>query len=301
MSDFQLTSEQIQEIGLSEEQAAKILEVGKETFSSYQKSIDDKIKLEGNQYAEGILSGAAKLVEDKTGISREQGEKLADYLQRTSSTHLETRQKEIDALKADYQKKIEGVKDGAELQKQLEAYQKKVAELEPLKDIATKFDEVNTKYSALKINTAFSKAMPKIPEGVNEFEKKARLDEVTKEILSKFDIDFDDKGEAIARDKENAFSIKPLKDLLSTNESIKAMIESAGGDGANKKGFGGNPPANGKKIDGVPFEVNDKMTSEDRSKAINEHLDKEGVQKLSSERAKRFAELNKKILEGLRK
>lgn len=297
--EFELSEENVKELGLNEEQVGKLKTIGSETVANIQKSLDEKYKHEANTHAEGILSGAAKLVEEKTGIKRNQGEKIGNYLERTGTSFFEDKQKEIDSLKSDYEKKIEGVKDGSKLKDELETYQKRLAELEPLAGFKEKYDEVNTKYSSLKIETAFSKALPKIPETINQFEKKARLDEVRNEILSKFEIEFNEKNEPVAVDKENKFSQKPLSELLLSNESIKAMVESSDDGGGNPKGFGGKPKGENLKIDGVPFEVTKEMTSNERSKAIKEYLEKKGVHHLSSNYSKQFMDLNAKILKGL--
>jgi hypothetical protein len=302
--EFELTEDQVKDLALSEEQLAKVVDLGKTTVATIAKSLDDKYKEEANKNAEGILTGAAKLVEQKTGIARNQGEKLADYLERTGQSYFTEKETQLEKLKKEYEEKIEGVKDGAKLKLELEKYQKRVAELEPINteytELKTKFDTIDSEYSTLKINTAFDKAMPKIPEGVNEFEKKARLDAARNEILTNFDLKFDDKGVPYAVNKSNEFDKKPLSEVLAANESIKAMIDAAKKDD-NKGGFGGTPKGDNVKIDGVPFEVTDKMTSEERTNAIREYLEKQGVSKISVDYAKRFAELNSKILAGLKK
>jgi hypothetical protein len=296
--EFELNEDQVKDLGLNEEQVTKIKSIGSESIANIQKTLDEKYKNEANTHAEGILSGAAKLVQEKTGIERNKGEKLADYFNRTGTSFLEEKQKSLDTLKAEYEEKIKGVKDGSKLKDELETYQKKVAELEPLKEFKEKYEEVNGKYSTLKIETAFSKALPKIPESINQFEKKARLYEVRKEILSKFDIEFDENNEPIAFDKENKFNRKPLSELLSDNESIKAMIDSTD-EKEGVKGFGGKPKGDPLKIEGVPFEVTKEMTSSDRAKAIRDYLTKKGISTISPEYSKQFSELNTKILKGL--
>ena len=296
--EFELNEDQVKDLGLNEEQVTKIKSIGSESIANIQKTLDEKYKSEANTHAEGILTGAAKLVEEKTGIERNKGEKLADYFNRTGTSFLEEKQKGLETLKAEYEEKIKGVKDGSKLKEELETYQKKVAELEPLAEFKDKYEEVNGKYSTLKIETAFSKALPKIPDTVNQFEKKARLNDVRKEILSKFDIELDENGEPMAFDKENKFNRKPLSELLSDNESIKAMIDSAD-DKGGAKGFGGKQKGDPLKIDGVPFEVTKEMTSSDRAKAIREYLTKKGVSTISPEYSKQFSELNTKILKGL--
>lgn len=299
---FELNQEVAKELELSEEQVTRINEFGKNIITDYQKSVDDELKESGNKYAEGILQGAVSPTEEATGLKREKGEKIADYFKRTGESYLTSklseREKEIDALKNDYEEKIKGVKDGSKLKEELDEFKKKVAELEPLKEFKEKYEDVSNKFTTMKTENAFNNSLPKIPENVNQYEKKAKLNEVKTEILNKFDIEFDDDGVAFAVDKDNNFKKHKLSDLLETNETIKSMIDSAdsGADG-KKKGFDGKPHTT-EKIEGVPFDVPKNAGVNERSKLIAEHLTKKGISKSSDEWTLNFKDLNAKILKA---
>ena len=299
---FELNEEVAKELELNEEQVSKINEFGKNVITDYQKEVDNSLKEKGNTYAEGILSGAVKPTEEATGIQREKGEKIADFFKRAGETYLpqklSQREKEIESLKNDYEEKIKGVKDGSKLKEELDSFKQKVAELEPLSEFKDKFEEVNSKYISLRDNTAFDKSMPKIPESINEYEKKAKISNVKKEILANFDIQYDDDGVPFAVDKENDFKKQKLSDLLQSNETIKSMIDSAD-DGKNSKGKGfDGKPHKTYKIDGVPFEVPKDADVNERSRLIADHLTKKGVSKSSDEWKDSFSLLNAKILKA---
>jgi hypothetical protein len=295
--EFEIKEDLAKEIGLNDDQIQRIKTYGKDYIADLHKSWDDKVKQEGNQYAEGILSGAAKLVEEKTGVNRKQGEKLADFFSRTGETYLTTKQQELDQLKSSYEEKIKGVKDGDKLAAELESYQKKVAELEPLQEYKSKYDELLGQHLTLKETTAFTSIKPRFPEGINEYEAEAKWNQFVSSVKEKYTIEMVD-GKALAVDKENKYKQKDLSELVKENQELTDLLSKDGNKGNDgKAGFQAKPNPT-TKIDGVPFEVPVKADSTTRANLIREYLVKQGVSTISDDYAKRFKELNDKILNG---
>ncbi len=71
---MEFTTEQITEIGLSEEQVTKVQEATATHEAELKHGWDGK----ANDDAEKIIQGAANKVEELTGIKREQGQKGLD-------------------------------------------------------------------------------------------------------------------------------------------------------------------------------------------------------------------------------
>lgn len=294
---FKINEEISKELELNEDQVEKLNAYGSDTVADLQKSWDDKLKEDGNKYAEGILSGAADKVQKETGIERQQGEKLADYFARSGQSFLSDKQKALDDMKGEYEEKIKGVKDGSKLKEELDTYKSKVAELEESAGYKDKFESLNQEHLSLKKQMAYSSIRPNFPETANKYEVDAKWNEFVKGIEENFKIE-NVEGTWKAIDKENEYKQKDLAELVKENEAIQSLLEAE--ESGKTKGFNGKP-ASVKKIEGLPFEVPTGATSAELSKLINEHLDKQGISKTDGARAKRFAELHKTAKEGLAK
>jgi hypothetical protein len=71
---------------------------------------------------------------------------------------------------------------------------------------------------------------------------------------------------------------------------------------AGRQQKGANSKQGGEQtLDGIPFALPANPSSEDISKAINEHLDKQGMSKTAKERTKAFMDMNTKVREALTK
>lgn len=289
--DF-LTQEIIEKVGLTEEQLATIKPLGDSYIADLKKGWDGK----ANTDAEGILNGAATKIADVTKVTRNQGEKIAEYIVRAGNEHLATKQIEVENAKAQYEQKLNDFKgddatkselDAAKVK--LDAAQKRLAEVEPLLDKANKYDELATKYDTMKIQTAFSSVKPSFSAESNQYEVKAKWQEFVDSIQAKYNVEMVD-GEAMCVDKENQYSTFKLADLVAADENIKTLTL-----GRQQQGSGAKQ-AKTTKIDGVPFEINKESTNPEKYAAIAEHLvSKEGLNKISKEYSTRFAELKSKI------
>jgi len=293
---MELTQEQITEIGLSEEQLPKLKTVIETHVADLKKEWDGK----ANENAEKIIDGAAKSVESLTGIPRMQGQKVADYLKETSTKYfddtkisLQKKEQELDrklkegggdaALKAE----LEQVKSSLDTLKQKEA---QFADWEK-NDYKGKYEETTQKMTQMEQKVAFSNVKPSFPDTVNQYEAKAKWDEFQKNTLEKYHIRLNEENEPIGIDKQNEYKTVKLADLVKADKVISELAK-----GRAATGLGSGQKQN-TTVEGVPFEVPENATSEERSKAIKEYLT--GTLSLaitSTEYAKKFAEYNAKLL-----
>lgn len=261
------------------------------------KVADIKKEFEGtaNANAEKIIEGAVKSTEESTGVKREIGEKNADYLKRVGSVYLYNLKSELEQAKAEYQTKLKDFKgDEAtanelkEAKDALDKAKQTLADYDSVKEKANKYEEVVEQLSGLKLQTAFQSVKPNFPDNVNTYEAKAKWDEFTKSIKEKYTIELVD-GEAICKDKENEYKTTKLKDLVVNDAELSKLLQ-----GRQQQGIGARQ-VDFKKVDGVPFDVPNNATNEERSKLIKEYLVAQGIGLTTPEYSKKFAELNTKI------
>jgi hypothetical protein len=292
-----ITDEVKTSLGLSEEQINGLTPLYTDHFANKQKEWDNK----ANENAEGILNGAVSKIVEVTKVTRNQGEKVADYIVRANETHLSTLKTELETAKSDYAQKLKDFKGDdatkAELQKakdELDKAKQTLANFDEIKAKADKYDETSQALSGLKLQVAFQGVKPNFPDTVNPYEAKAKWDEFVKGVQDKYTIELVD-GEAVCKDKENEYKTAKLSDLVSTNEDLTKLLQ-----GRQQTGAGGKPIEK-TKIDGVPFEVPKNATTDERSTAIKEYLLKGGIAVTSPDYSQKFAELNTKIIEGSKK
>ncbi len=293
---MELSKEFIEENKLSDDQVTAITDFGKGQVAELQKQWDTK----ANDNAQKILDGVVSSTHEKTGfkLERNQGEKHADYLVRYSTSFLESKKSEVDSLKADYEQKLKDFKGGDALQSELDAARskldeamKKYADYDDLKEKAAKAEEYGKELSGLKLEVAFNGVRPNFPDTVNPYEAKAKWEDFKKSVLEKNKIELVD-GEPMVVDKENQYKTSKLSDLVTKDETLQALLK-----GREQKGPGGEP-VDLEEIEGVPFKVPKDADAVTRSKLIKEQLAKDGIGGTHPDYAKKFGELNKKILEA---
>jgi hypothetical protein len=296
-----LTPEIITAKGLTPDQVTAVNEILSNDIADVKKTYDGK----ANSDAEAILEGAAKVVETKTGITREKGQKVADYITLAAEKHIEgkfasektaiqKKQTELDELIRTGAGDAALKKKNEELQTAFDNLQKKEAEFDRVNN--GKFEELYTNLlgenKTLKQKTGFNSVKPVFPDTVNKYEVAAKWKSFEDDFLAKYDMELLD-GEYIGVSKENKHKTVKLADLVSKNEEIKSLLS-----GVQNKGTGANPKGNVKLKD-VPFELPEKATPAERQKAIKDYLVNElKLNPITSEYAKKFAEFNSKILEG---
>lgn len=294
-----LTKEIIENNNLTDDQVSAINAHIVTGDADIKKEFDGK----ANQDAQNILSGAATAVTKITGVALGQGQKIAEFFESAGATYVENQltveRKELGDKKLEYEQKI---KDGGSghLQKdlddvnfKLESLQQKEATFNELieGDYKTKYDDLVTSNSSLKITNAFTSVKPTFPETVNKFEADARFREWKNSVLEGFTIEFDDNGDPIAIDKNNKFMTKKLSELLDADKNISVLME-----GRKQQGTG-HQPGGVKKIDNVPFDVPEDKSK--RSQAITDYLvTTEKLKTTDPNFGRRFGELNVLIKQG---
>lgn len=290
-----ITEEVAKELNLTPEQVSAI-NPKIETHINDQKQEWGKVN---NENAEGIISGAAESVAKKYGFEekRNQGEKAADYFGRVSEKAFATQKAEVDRLKTEYDQKLKDFKGDdatkAELDKakaDLDLAKQTFADYDTHKEKSTKYDDLSQKYSSMKLEVAYSKVKPNFPDTVNQYEADAKWKEFIKGVEEKNNIELVD-GVPMAIDKENQYKTSKLSDLVNADVNISALL-------AGRQQGGTNTTVINVKVEGLPFDVPEtaKKDSAERAKIIREQLTKEGVDHLSEDGTKKFAEYNKKIL-----
>jgi len=294
---MEFTAEQITEMGLSEEQAGKLKTVTSAFEADLKQSWDGK----ANENAEKIIQGAADKVQLITGIQREGGQKLGDYLSFASENYFKGQKSALQQKEQELERKIKEGGGDATLKSQLE---KVNGELDLLKqkeakfsdyetnDYKGKYEAVTTQMTAMELKVAFANVKPAFPDTVNQYEAKAKWKEFQDALLTTHNIKLNEDGEPIAIDKANEYKITKLSDLVQNDKSISELIK-----GRQATGLGSQGKQN-IKVEGVPFEIPDNATPEERNKAIKEYLT--GTLALavtSKEYAIKYAEFNTKLLE----
>lgn len=296
---MEFSKEFIEQHGLNENQVNAISgHVEKEYLPNLKKEWDGK----ANADAEGILDGAVRYAQEKTGVEleREKGEKAGDYFKRLTDTYtssqLSLKEKELEDRKKEIEDKLKNFKGSDELKGQLETLKaendkhlKALAELEPLKGLDEKYRQATDELTDLQKRVAYNGVKPNFPEEVNKYEAKAKWDEFVKATEEKNTIEIDKDNEAWAVDKENHHKRVKLSELVGQDENIKTLLQ------GRQQGGTGAKPANLKEVEGVPFKVPENATSSEKTKLVKDHLIKVGVEVSSDEYTKKFTELYAKV------
>lgn len=292
---MELTTEIIEANSLSAEQVTAI-----NTLISSSSTADEvaEIKKEyggkANEQAEGILTGASKAIAELTNVPRNQGEKVADYMARSFNVLSSEGNEALKVKQLEYEDKVKNFKGDPEVAKQildlkdkLDGLQKKEAEYDTLLGSG-----VQDKYNALKEKTAaqdkliaFNGVKPTFDKDANEYEVNSKWGAFQDEVLTKYDIVLVE-GEAIAVDKDNEHKTIKLKDLVASNNVLTELTK-----GRQQSGIGAQQ-TDSKEVAGVPFRVPISNSNGELSKAVQEQLTKEGINKLDSNYSKRFSELH---------
>ena len=282
---------------LNDTQVAAITKAGADHIANLQKDWEGK----ANENAEGILHGATKAVQDLTGITHEKGQKIADYLTLASSNYLEGSKSSLERKQKELDEKIKNAGTDEALKAELISAKEKIEGLQKIEaehsewvkgDFKNLFEKSNTELSDMKKQVAFGNVKPKFADGVNEYEVKAKWNSFKSLTLEKYDIHLDENNEPHYADKENKFKTGKLSDLVKEDQEIQELVK-------GRQQFG---PGSGPKIkvviDGVPFQVPENATPQERQKAVKDYIT--GVEKIGQmdpQYAVKFSEYNKKILE----
>jgi len=294
---MELSKEFIEANKLSEDQAKAVTDFGKTFVATETTKVAEEWKTKAHENAQGILSGAAASIEKTTGVKRKEGEKIADFIERSSTEFNSSKQSELAKIKSDYEEKIKGVKDAGSLKEEYEKMQaekdallKKFADYDTLSERAKKADEFEGQLSGLKLEIAFTSSKPAFPDTVNPFEAKARWDEFKAKILTTNTIEIVD-GEPVAVDKENKFKQTKLSELVAKDEILQGLLK-----GRQQNGLGAKQTEL-KKVEGVPFDVPAKADNKQIKASITDYLTKQGMDITSTKYSAEFAKYTKLIKE----
>jgi len=286
---MELSKELIDSAKLTPEQITAVTEYGKTVIATEKTKVEDEWKTKAHDNAQGILSGAATSIEKVTGVKRKDGEKIAEFIERSSTEFNSSKQSELAKLKSDYEEKIKGVKDAGSLKEEYEKMQaekdgllKKYADYDTLAERAKKADEFEGQLSGLKLEVAFTNSKPVFPETVNSFEAKARWDEFKTKVLATNNIEIVD-GEPVAVDKENKFKTSKLSELVAKDEILQGLLKGRQQQGLNAK------QVDKQSIEGVPFDVPVKADNKQISEVIKDYLTKQGIKITDKAYAQEFA------------
>jgi hypothetical protein len=290
---MELQQEFIQENGLTEEQVTAI-------NGEVSAHINTELGTKVHEHTENTLSKVWETVKTVTGIEREPKEKYADALTRASGLFFEGEKNSLARKQKELDDKIkagtgnETIKQElAETKEKLDALKQKealYAEYEE-NDYKGKYEKASQDMTTMQRKIAFGSVKPSFPESVNSFEAKAKWNEFQKDVEDKYNIILDPDGEPYGIDKENEFKKIKLSELVAKNEVLSELVK-----GRQQTGTGADPKAS-IKIEGVPFDVPENATPQERQKAVKEYLASQNISRTSSEYAKQFSELNKAILE----
>jgi len=252
-----------------------------------------------NKDAEGILTGASKRITELTGVERDQGEKVGDFINRSWDSFSTSKSTELQTKIDEYDEKIKSVKGSEALVKEFEAnkktleeFQKKAAQVDDLMPYKEKYETLFEQHSGLKLETAFNSVKPSFSQDVNSYEAKAKWDEFVKKTLNEWTPE-KVEGEWMAINKENPHKTIKLSELISKDAELTELAKGRQQKGPNAK------PITLEKIEGVPFSVPDTAVNDsiERSKLIKDHLlsTHKGLSVLDQKYSKLFSEYNNKI------
>ena len=293
---FELTEDFVKDNELTEAQVTALTTFGSaysETMTAdLKKEYDETYKNTANTNADNIINDAIKSTWKATGfeLERNQGEKNADYMVRYNSAMLQDKTTAIDALKLDYETKLENFDGDAGTKKQLtdaitelDALKQKTANYDDLVGYETKFNDLSTEHLTMKDEVCFGKVRPNFPDTVDEYRARAMWGECIDSIKKEYKVELVD-GEPIAISKENEHRTFKLKDLVHKDETITKLLEGRQQNGPNAGVI------NKVKIEGVPFDVDIKASSKDIHALLDDQLVKSGLARTSTEYSKKYGE-----------
>lgn len=294
---FELESEFASTNELTEAQVTAINgHVNSNVIPDIKKGYDDDYNDRVHNGAEAVIKGAADAVEQKTGLKRNDNEKVGDFLLRSAGDFFTKREAELAQKQSELDEKLKSgntdqtlVKENQDLKQKISDLQKFEVDFEKAAPFEEKYNALFKEHEELQLDVAFGSVKPSKPDSVNKYEYDAKWRDFEKKVLSSNNLKKVD-GKWIAIDKENQHRITPLEDMVKSDENVTKMLE-----GRQQTGFKDKerPVA---RYENVPFDVPKQADAKERTKLINEHLDKQGVPATSKERARQFSELNSAIL-----
>lgn len=296
---MEFNAEQIQELGITDDQLTKLNELIDENIADLKKDWDGK----ANKDAMAILDSVSSGIESMTGIKREKGQHYEDYIKLSGESYvkgikstLERKEKELDEkIKSgsDEMTKKELEKAQTELlqvRKDLDGYKEKAAKYDEweAEDYKGKYEKTSGDLSAMQKRIAYNGVKPSFPDSVNKYEAKAKWDEFIKGIESKNNIEVDENDVAWAVDKENEHKRVKLESLVEKDKAIQELKQGRQITGFGNKGKQGEVT----EIEGVPFKIDPSAKPAELQQALREYLSKDlKLPNTSPDYPKKFGEI----------
>jgi len=250
-----------------------------------------------NENAEAILNGAAGKITELTSIGRNEGEKVAEFMQRAFTGYSTTEKTALTTAKEAFEEKLKNFKgDEAtatelnEIKIKFDDLQKKTANYESLVGIEEKYNTLSTDHISMKEQVVFGNEKPNFPDTANPFETKARWNEFMEGVKKEYDVELVE-GESVAVSKENKHKIVKLKDLVASDEELTKLLA-----GRQQNGVNGTPVTK-TTIEGIPFDVPQDMSSKDLHKFLEAEISKTIPNIASKAFSDKFGEYYNKIKE----
>lgn len=287
--DF-ITNEIKTALNLTDEQVKGLTPAYENHIAESKKAWDGK----ANENAEKILDGASNPVFEVTKITRNKGEKVAEYIARAGLSHVSDLQKNLETAKKEYEIKLKEFKGDDATKQELEAYKsqldeskKLLADYDKIKEKAEKYDPLQNEFLGMKLNVAFTNVKPTFSQDANKFEVDAKWNRFVNETKDKYNIELVD-GDHVAISKDNEYKTVKLSVLVSEDKELTELVQ-----GRQQQGTGTR--VDSIAIDGVPFKVPTTATLEEKSALIEKHLKEKGINHLSTQWSKEFNSLFLKI------
>ena len=294
---LEITEEFATEHGLSAEQVTAVTGFVNPWHEEQVVELKGTYDGKANENAEAILNGAATKITEITSVSRNDGEKVADFMLRAWGNYSTSEKTALEEAKADYDKKLAefdgdaGTKEALRLaEEKLDSLQQKTADYDDIVAYKDKYESLSTEHITMKEKVVFGNVKPNFPDTVDEYRAKAKWSEFMDNVKKDYDVELVD-GESMAISKENKHKVVKLSELLSKDEEITTLLAGRQQNGTNGK------PVQKKSIEGVPFDVPVDAKSSDINKLVMDYLlsKPDTANMMSQEYSKQYGELYNKI------
>lgn len=266
--------------GLTEDELKALTEIDDSVLQIAQKVVTNKI----NSVNGEIYMNVEQVVQEVTGIEKEQGQRATDYMKSAFSKKFESaNQDTIEDLKSklDLAKKSGG--DNKDLLDKLEALQEKEKTFEKTmsdktKEWEKKLEDKTKEAEGVKFMSHIERSMPKL-----KHEDKGYVDFLTNDAVSKISSDYEpvyENGSLILKKDFQTFNPKEvlstlLKDHLHTDRSGSGNGASGGSGGAG---------------DNIDIDISGATTQVQATGIITSNLLKSGIERGSDEFNKKLTE-----------
>ena len=292
---LELTEEFTTEHKLTPEQVTAVLGHANTWHDNQVVELKGTYDGKANENAEGILNGAAGKITELTSVGRNDGEKVADFMLRAFNGYSTTEKIALTKAKEEYDEKLANFKGDeataqelSDLREKFDKLQEKTANYDDLIGFEEKYNTLSTEHLTMKERVVFGNEKPNFPDTVDEYRAKAKWNEFMDRVKKDYDVEFVD-GESMCINKENKHKIVKLKDLVAGDEEITKLLAGRQQNGANGQ------PVNKAKIDGIPFDVPQDMSSAELSKFLTTEISKTIPNIMSTEFSNKFGEYYNKI------